>query len=715
MAWPTPQDYNEAVQNPKYCFPDKELSEGIVETDQRGLPRAVCGAFASVYRVTTNGKDYAVRCFLNDMPDQQLRYERLAEAISADLLDATVDFEYQPHGLIFGKKAFPIVKMQWVKGFNLDSYVEQILPNAIAMTTLRDQFRKLVAGLRNEGFAHGDLQHGNILVTEAGLRLVDYDGMYVPQLTGLPSNELGHRNFQHPARTGQHFGPYLDNFSAWVMDTALTCLIEDSTVYNQFKNGEGLVFRREDFVDPDSSELFYWLETHASSSIRAASRRFRTIIACNPMNVPPICLAVPESAEHPLVTRAREVAAALQKRQEAEALAAKLEQERVEQLRLEQEQVLEEQRRQEAQRQFETHAKPEWLDNETAHALSQIDKATAKTAQAVGHADALSNGESIDALQSGAHAPAVRNNTAPMPTAQVYAEHIQRSVHGLLDGTVAAVTLELENGMPKNYGDQNAVFHCSIGNRSNALKLFCQPMESPVRRFQIIIKALERAGKTTDVFLPIKLSAQAANVGGVWYPGVTMPWVQASNLAEVMRTTKADFDYTLLRQFRQMMRSLRTSNLAHGKLELSNILVYARPKSTESHLLLVDYDNLCAPELLANNMGAAYPISSGFRHPLASADEFNLKMDNFPAWLIDTALLVWSFDRVLFHRLCSKPELPILDGDDFKAPGKSYRLRVLSKHSTPEISERAHLLLTLIQSKPDSVPHLPLDGAIPNF
>lgn len=715
MAWPTPQDYNEAVQNPKYCFRDKELSEGVVEIDQRGLPRAVCGAFASVYRVTTNGKDYAVRCFLNDMPDQQLRYERLAEAISTDLLDATVDFEYQPEGLVFGKTAFPIVKMEWVRGLNLDSYVEQILPDAQAITTLRDQFRKMVADLRNEGFAHGDLQHGNILVTEYGLRLVDYDGMYVPQLTGLGSNELGHRNFQHPARTGQHFGPYLDNFSAWVIDTALTCLIEDSTVFDQFKKGEGLLFRREDFTDPDSSELFYWLESHVSPLIRSASRRFRTIIRCNPVNVPPICLAVPESAEHPLVTKAREAVAALRKRQEEEALAAKLEQERIERLRLEQQEALEKQRRDEAERQLKTHAKPEWLDNETAHALSEMVKAIDnKSPLAEGKVEAANGVASADLLESNVAAPKVTNNIAlaVMPTAQDYAKHIQSSIPTSSNTTI---TFELENSIPKNYGAQNAVFRCTIGSQNNALKLFCQPIDSATRRFELLSEIIERARKHTDALLPVKLSLRVAKVDGVWYPGLQMYWIEASDLAQIMRTTKADFDYTLLRQFRQMMRSLRTANVAHGKLEPNNILVYGKPNSTESKLILIDYDNMCAPELLARNMGAAYPVSSSFRHPQASADEFNLKMDNFAAWLIDTSLLVWSFDRALFHRLCSNPDLPLVDADDFKAPGQSPRLRVLAKHSTPEISERARFLVRSVQSNPDSVPDLPLDGAVPNF
>ena len=101
------------------------------------------------------------------------------------------------------------------------------------------------------GIAHGDLQHGNIKV-EAGCRiiLVDYDGMFVPSMQGFTSNELGHRNYQHPGRTKDHFGGYLDNFSAWSIYTSLYCLTLDPTLWRKLEAGdECLLFRQEDYVN----------------------------------------------------------------------------------------------------------------------------------------------------------------------------------------------------------------------------------------------------------------------------------------------------------------------------------------------------------------------------------------------------------------------------------------------------------------------------------
>jgi hypothetical protein len=59
MAWPTPQDYNEAVQNPHLNFSDAELKAGDLEVTPMGLPRVASGAFASVYRMHTGKRDVA--------------------------------------------------------------------------------------------------------------------------------------------------------------------------------------------------------------------------------------------------------------------------------------------------------------------------------------------------------------------------------------------------------------------------------------------------------------------------------------------------------------------------------------------------------------------------------------------------------------------------------------------------------------------------------
>ena len=81
--------------------------------------------------------------------------------------------------------------------------------------TLRGISRELL----RYGIAHGDIQPTNVIVQSAtDVRLIDYDGLFVPSLAGLQSTELGQRNFQHSGRRGRHFDASLDlfAFSLWI-------------------------------------------------------------------------------------------------------------------------------------------------------------------------------------------------------------------------------------------------------------------------------------------------------------------------------------------------------------------------------------------------------------------------------------------------------------------------------------------------------------------
>ena len=202
MAWPTPQDYNEAVQAPKVVFSDAELKGAVPETTKLGLPKAITGNFACVYRFSRARKEWAVRCFHRRYAGRRDRYVQISGTLAGLGLPYTVRFDYIDQGIRMGGRWYPILKMEWVRGLVLTSYVEKNLAKPKAMKALTSEWLEMVAALRDAGIAHGDLQHGNVLVVGGKIRLVDYDGMYVPALDGLRSNETGHPNYQHPHRTG---------------------------------------------------------------------------------------------------------------------------------------------------------------------------------------------------------------------------------------------------------------------------------------------------------------------------------------------------------------------------------------------------------------------------------------------------------------------------------------------------------------------------------
>ena len=275
--WPTQVDFQDALQHPATCFADPELQTAS-STDRTpfGLPAPITGQFANVYRFQTTAGSYrAARVFIGPSRVRPQRYAALTHHLtSLPLLPPfLVPVAYQEQGVFVRAQWYPLVKMDWIAGPTLNTFVGAHLYQPERLRQLAEQFRFLVRGLWEARIAHGDLQHGNLLVeAETGLlRLVDYDGMWVPAMAGMEGSETGHPSFQHPRRTVGDFGPFLDRFSALVIYAALRALSVAPTLWFRLDNGDNLLFRREDFRDPQESTAFRALR---EALLRAPEERF---------------------------------------------------------------------------------------------------------------------------------------------------------------------------------------------------------------------------------------------------------------------------------------------------------------------------------------------------------------------------------------------------------------------------------------------------------
>ena len=290
MGWPTPQEYNEAIQNPRSAFADAELQAGQPVLTPLGLPRPITGAFASVYQlVCANQRTYAVRCFLREFGDQQERYAAISTHLANKRLPYMTNFTYLAQGIRVGGRWYPILKMEWLEGDALQVYIERNLDNPAALLNLAEQWVMMTKQLRTAQIGHGDLQHGNVIVSGGQLRLIDYDGMYVPALAGRQSHEIGHRNYQHPLRSEREFGPHVDHFSTWVVYTSLAALTVQPELWRAHGGGdECLLFRREDFEQPRRSRIFRTLEASSDARVRNLGGVFESVVLLPPERVPSI-------------------------------------------------------------------------------------------------------------------------------------------------------------------------------------------------------------------------------------------------------------------------------------------------------------------------------------------------------------------------------------------------------------------------------------------
>ncbi len=286
MSWPGITDFSEAVQNPRLCFKGTELEGGEVAVNQRGMPLVFSGSFACVYSVSVGGASrhgggaFAVRCFTREVKDQQSRYNQLSDYLLNVLPPAFVHFEYLEDGINLKGRWYPIVKMEWVEGEVLSTFVDSKLQEPETLRRIAAQWRGgTTASLRGLRIAHNDLQHGNVMVQADGnIRLVDYDGMFLPQFRGERSPELGHKNYQHPQRSAEDYDDYVDNFPTLVVYLSLLAVAADPTLWT-FYNDDNLIFTGKDYADPGNSAVFDRLKKSRDPAVVKLTERLEEYCA----------------------------------------------------------------------------------------------------------------------------------------------------------------------------------------------------------------------------------------------------------------------------------------------------------------------------------------------------------------------------------------------------------------------------------------------------
>lgn len=255
--WPSARYFTEAIQCPSVCFTHPLLRNTLPAVDRLGMPLVTSGQFAYVYKLnSTNGSgNFAVRCFRGYLGDRDQRYRAIQEHLRTSPVSYVSEFSYAPEGILVGGHRFPILFMKWIDGPTLDIYIGEMLHRPEVLLHLSEEWLRLLSALRASGIAHGDLQHGNIIVEHGQLRLVDHDGIFVTTMAGWPASEIGHQHYQHPRRDAQHFDNKLDNFSSLVIYLSLLSLAERPNLWHEHHD-ENLIFTKADFAYPSSSVLF---------------------------------------------------------------------------------------------------------------------------------------------------------------------------------------------------------------------------------------------------------------------------------------------------------------------------------------------------------------------------------------------------------------------------------------------------------------------------
>ncbi len=228
-----------------------------------GTPEMTSGNFAVVFKMQDNvSKEFfAMKCFIKEQNRRGECYRMIAEELSKAHSSYITHLEYLEDELfvdVNGGTEFSVLLMDWVDGETLDVYLRRAVRNQdnYELQLLSYKFNQMVLWLLEQPFAHGDLKHDNILVDKGGnLKLVDYDGMFVPAMKGEQAREIGSPDYRHPNRTNTDFDGHIDDFTLVMLSLTLKALSCDKTLLKRYGAADRLLFSQKDYQNPEKSAL----------------------------------------------------------------------------------------------------------------------------------------------------------------------------------------------------------------------------------------------------------------------------------------------------------------------------------------------------------------------------------------------------------------------------------------------------------------------------
>ena len=303
MKYPSRSEYYSAIRHPKVAFrkidpysrkerdldPSLVTGKAVEKIKFAGIKDiwSASGSFAIAFKYETvsPAKIWAVRCFYRSNFDVVAHYKKVLKHLKNSSVRAYfVDFFLIEQGIRVGGTCYPIIKMEWIEGKNLKKFIKDNLHRKNVLDSLAQSWLQLANKLLNAGIAHGDLQHGNVFVSERfgnlSLKLIDYDSLYFDRDSQtVIDNIKGLSDYQHPLRKSLETRCLaIDFFPQLVIYLSILALAEDKRLWNAYKldDRDGLLFTRADFENPKDASIFQSL-AHLSPATASLAHKLQQI------------------------------------------------------------------------------------------------------------------------------------------------------------------------------------------------------------------------------------------------------------------------------------------------------------------------------------------------------------------------------------------------------------------------------------------------------
>lgn len=264
--YPTISEYNTDIL--KYGSGVFKTLDNYDFIPSRSLPVRIFsygnGSYAVVFKAQHNNSYFAIRCFISANYEVFWRYQRIDAYLKQLNENWVTRFDYLDDEIKIKGNSFPIVKMEWVEGQLLNTYITNNLFDNNALDKLQKAIVALSENLEKYKISHGDIQCGNVIIqgdtNNPVIRLIDYDGMYIPEFENMQCLERGRTEFQHPFRTQMKFDEKIDRFSFWVIITGLEALKFNKDLWQIATQGgyntlDNVLFIGADFTNFNQSTL----------------------------------------------------------------------------------------------------------------------------------------------------------------------------------------------------------------------------------------------------------------------------------------------------------------------------------------------------------------------------------------------------------------------------------------------------------------------------
>lgn len=192
--------------------------------------RCSIGNSVIVFEVMCEGRKMAMRVYMRSHPNLKAIYGD--RYYPKELLINASDTEW---GLA------DVVLCEWHEGVSLQNRIEAWRNNTTKISALSQMFEEQALSLLNERWAHGDLKPENIILSQDGLHLIDFDAMYREGFSIDDCVEIGTQQFQHPLRSQHNFGKEIDDYPIALITTVLAALALDISLGKEIPNNDYLL------------------------------------------------------------------------------------------------------------------------------------------------------------------------------------------------------------------------------------------------------------------------------------------------------------------------------------------------------------------------------------------------------------------------------------------------------------------------------------------